>query len=107
MATIDDVKMIKTQHVKTLKKKLNVNGVAVGHKIVAGKDTGEMCVTVLVKKKLVKSQLLGKDLVPQTINGIPTDVREVGNIVAFKARTDRWREHWTLLDYGWNFGSIC
>ena len=91
MATIDDVKMIKTQHVKTLKKKLNVNGVAVGHKIVAGKDTGEMCVTVLVKKKLVKSQLLGKDLVPQTINGIPTDVREVGNIVAFKARTDRWR----------------
>lgn len=91
MITIDDVLAVKTQHVKSFKKKLNVNGVAVGHKIVKGKDTGELCVTVLVKKKLAKSEILGKDLVPQTVNGIPTDVKEVGKIVAFKSRTDRWR----------------
>lgn len=91
MVTIDDVSMIKSQHVKTLKTKLNVNGVAVGHKIVAGKDTGELCVTVLVRKKIAKSQLLSKDLVPQTIAGIPTDVKEVGEIVAFQSRTSRWR----------------
>jgi len=91
MATIDDVSMIKIQHVKTLKSKPNVNGVGVGHKIVAGKDTGDLCVTVLVKKKVAKSELLGKDLIPTTIDGIPTDVKEVGEIVAFKSRTDRWR----------------
>ncbi len=91
MATQEDVKKVKAQYVKALKKKLNVNGVAVGHKIVAGKDTGELCVTVLVKKKVPKSDLLNRDLIPQIVNGIPTDVREVGEIVAFKARTDRWR----------------
>ncbi|UCE05679.1 MAG: hypothetical protein JSW07_19125 [bacterium] len=91
MASYNDVKKAKAQSVKSLKKKLNVNGVAVGHKIVNGKDTGEPCVTILVRKKLAKSELLSKDLVPQAINGIPTDVKEVGEIVAFQARTDHWR----------------
>jgi len=91
MATIEDVMRVKSHHVKALKKKLNVNGVAVGNKIVAGKDTGELCVTVLVKKKLAKSELLSKDFIPQAVDGIATDVKEVGEIVAFKARTDSWR----------------
>jgi len=91
MITIEDVTKIKTYHVKTLKKKQNVNGVAIGHKIVAGKDTGELCVTILVKKKVTKSELFGKDLIPQTLDEIPTDVKEVGEIFAFKSRTDRWR----------------
>jgi len=91
MATIEDVKKVKAIHVKSLKKKLNVNGVAVGHKIVSGKDTGELCVTILVKKKLPKSALSARDLIPQAVDGIPTDVKEVGEIVAYKARTDRWR----------------
>jgi len=91
MAKQKDVRAVKESAVKSLKKKLNVNGVAVGHKIVAGKDTGEFCVTVLVRKKVAKSELSSKDLVPRTVDGIPTDVREVGEIVAFQARTDRWR----------------
>lgn len=91
MIKIDEVKQVKAQSVKSLKKRLNVNGVAIGHKIVNGKDTGELCVTILVRKKMAQSQLSSRDLVPQTIDGITTDVREVGRIVAFKARTDRWR----------------
>ncbi len=91
MIKIEDVKNVKAQYVKSLKKKLNVNGVAIGHKIVNGKDTGELCVTVLVTRKVAQSQLLSKDIIPQTIGGITTDVRAVGRIVAFKARTDRWR----------------
>ncbi len=91
MATYEDVKILKANSVKAFKQKLNVNGVAVGHKIVNGKDTGELCVTVLVTKKVAQSQLLGKDLIPQSVDGITTDVREVGKIVAFKGRTDRWR----------------
>jgi len=91
MATYQDVKILKANSVRTFKKKQNVNGVAVGHKIVNGKDTGELCVTVLVTKKIAQSQLLRKNLIPQTVDGIPTDVKEVGNIIAFQARTDRWR----------------
>ncbi len=91
MIKIEDVKIVKAQSLKSLKKKSNVNGVAIGHKIVNGKDTGELCVTVLVTKKVAQFQLLSRDMVPQTIDGISTDVREVGRIVAFKARTDRWR----------------
>lgn len=91
MIKIEEIKSVKAQAVKAMKKKLNVNGVAVGHKIVNGKDTGDLCVTVLVTKKVVQTQLLSKDIIPQTIDGIATDVREVGRIVAFKARTDRWR----------------
>lgn len=91
MVTIEDVKRVKEIHVRTLKKRMNVNGVAVAHKFVAGKDTGELCVTVLVRKKLPKSELLSKDLVPQIVDGIPTDIKEVGEIFAFKSRTDRWR----------------
>ncbi|NOZ62100.1 MAG: hypothetical protein GXO74_10500 [Calditrichaeota bacterium] len=91
MATIEQISLLKTKNLKSLKKKLNVSGVGVGHKIVQGKDTGEMCLTVLVKKKAPKSELSSRDLVPETLDQIPVDVIEVGNIVALKARTDRWR----------------
>jgi hypothetical protein len=91
MITIDDVKRVKIQQIAALKKKLNVNGVAVGHKIVAGKDTGDLCLTVLVKKKVARAELLSKDLVPPKVDDIPTDVKEVGEIFAFKLRTDSWR----------------
>ncbi len=91
MATYEDVKILKANSVKAFKKKQNVNGVAVGHKIVNGKDTGELCITVLVTKKVAQSQLSRKNLIPQAVDGIATDVREVGRIVAFKSRTDRWR----------------
>ncbi len=91
MATIEQIGVLKSKNLKSLKKKLNVNGVGIGHKIVNGKDTGEMCLTVLVKKKLPKSELSSRDLVPAMLDKIPVDVLEVGNIVALKARTDRWR----------------
>lgn len=91
MATQNDVKNLKLQNLKSLKKKLNVNGVGIGHKIVAGKDTGELCLTVMVKKKLAKSELVKKDLIPASLNNIPLDVTEIGEIYALKARTDRWR----------------
>ena len=91
MATKEEVRILKIQNLKALKKKLNVNGIGIGHKIVAGKDTGELCLTVMVRKKVSKSELLQKDLIPKALNNIPLDVLEVGDIFAYKARTDRWR----------------
>ncbi|MDZ7341952.1 MAG: S1 family peptidase [candidate division KSB1 bacterium] len=91
MITHEDISRIKVENLKALKQKLNVNGVGIGHKIVSGKDTGQLCLTVLVRKKVAKSELLSRDLVPAMIDSIPVDVKAIGHVVALKARTDRWR----------------
>ena len=91
MATTQDLKALKIQNLQALKKKLNVNGIGIGHKIVDGKDTGDLCLTVMVRKKVPKSELLQKDLIPKMLNNIPLDVFEIGDIFAYKSRTDRWR----------------
>lgn len=91
MITHEEISRIKVENLKTLKQKLNVNGVGIGHKIVSGQDTGQLCLTVLVRKKVPKSELLSRDLVPTMIDSIPVDVKAIGHVVALKARTDRWR----------------
>jgi hypothetical protein len=60
----------------------NVVGVALGNKIVKGKDTGEPAFHVLVQHKLEPDLLSKNDLIPKTIKGTKTDVIEVGQIVA-------------------------
>jgi len=62
--------------------KENVVGVATGHKIKEGKDTGELCVTVFVSQKLDKALLKVNDLVPDTVGGFKTDIVETGEIFA-------------------------
>jgi len=76
-----------------LLKKNNVCGTAVGEKWVDGKPTGEEAVLVFVQKKFSKTGLFMKysadELIPENIDGVPTDVIEVGNIVkqaGFKQR---------------------
>lgn len=91
MITNADVLGLKSKNLKSLKKRLNVNGVGIGHKIVNGKDTGELCLTVLVRKKLPKSELTKANLIPKSLDNISLDVVEIGNVYAYKARTDRWR----------------
>lgn len=75
-----DVQYIKTKHEKTLRKLPNVLGVAYGHGTTAGIRRKDVSVLVLVRKKKDKKLLSKKELVPKTIEGIPTDVIEVGNI---------------------------
>lgn len=58
----------------------NVVGVGLGHKWVRGEDTGRKAVVVLVEKKYRKSDLRRSAVLPKTIDGLPTDVIEVGNI---------------------------
>ena len=69
--------------------KQNVVGVATGHKIKEGVDTGEPCVTVLVSQKIdIKKYpklLPPKDRVPPKLKGFKTDVVEVGEIFAGSA----------------------
>jgi len=62
--------------------KENVVGVAIGHKIKEGKETGDPCITVLVSQKLDSALLKADDRVPKTVGKFKTDVFETGEIFA-------------------------
>jgi hypothetical protein len=62
--------------------KRNVCGVALGHKLVDGEDTGERALTVLVESKLPPDLLTEDDLVPERVDEIVTDVLETGPLFA-------------------------
>jgi hypothetical protein len=61
---------------QTLLKKQNVNGVASGFKT----RTGEPAIVILVEKKKDLAELLADDVIPREIDGIKTDVIEIGEI---------------------------
>lgn len=61
-----------------LLQKPTVVGVALGHKVTGGVDTGDRAIVVLVERKVPLDELSPQDVVPPAIQGIPTDVREVG-----------------------------
>jgi hypothetical protein len=56
----------------------NVVGVGIGEKIADDKPTGVQAVRFLVRIKYPGSELLAENLLPGTIDGLPTDVEEVG-----------------------------
>lgn len=70
--------------------KPNVNGVALGHKITGGVDTGKECLTVLVESKMSEEMLgpsdvigkTGADLKSDIPNDVLIDVQEVGVLTA-------------------------
>ena len=54
----------------------NVHAVGIGRKVVEGKTTRELSVRLYVVQKLAKSLLPPRDLLPETIDGVPVDVIE-------------------------------
>lgn len=69
----------------------NILGVGQGHKWVRGENTGEKAVVVLVRKKHEKANLERKQIIPKTIDGIVTDVIEVGDLRFLSERTSMLR----------------
>lgn len=67
-----------------------VVGVALGQKITDGVNTGQSCITVLVQEKRSYFTLAVEDRIPKTVDGIVTDVIEVGELRAF-SNTDKYR----------------
>jgi hypothetical protein len=65
----------------------NVVGVGIGKK----NGNGETCITAMVSSKLPVAALSREVIIPESLNGIPTDVMQVGHIQANALRTDRWR----------------
>jgi len=60
----------------------NVVGVGVGYR---GSARQELALVVMVKQKLPRAQLREEDLLPREIEGIPVEVRVVGELRAQNA----------------------
>ena len=70
-----------------LLRRKNVVGVGIARKVVGGRQTNEPCVVVFVERKVPKPNLGRKDLIPDRIETMKTDVVETGRIVALQSRT--------------------
>ncbi len=71
----------------------NVHAVGVGRKSVKGSGTGTLCIRIYVVQKLPKSLLSPRDVIPERIDGLPTDVVEATPAIAFaRAKTTTRRK---------------
>jgi hypothetical protein len=91
MTHFAEAKYMKSQYSKQIMGMPNVVGVGIGYKEASGKKLDELCITVLVRKKLPIEALPSSGLIPHELEGVKTDVIEVGELNALQARTDRWR----------------
>jgi len=78
-----------TQH--KLLARANVVATGIGYKITKEKKTSDISIVCSVTEKLLASDISPKDLVPPSIDNIPTDVVETGRIRALVDRTKRIR----------------
>lgn len=56
-----------------------------------GKKTGQLCIVASVETKVAASALRQSELIPSSIDGIPTDVNPVGPIHILQSPTGRFR----------------
>lgn len=82
------IRQAKQNYQEALFSKPNVNGVGIGYKVSNGVVTDELSVICLVTKKT--SNLPQAALIPSAVDGVVTDVVQVGEIVAL-ANTGRYR----------------
>lgn len=80
--SVERVKEIKTKYEQELLSNPNVVGLGVGYLEVGGKMTDQVGLIVMVRYKVPPGQLAPQEVIPAQIEGIPTDVREVGDVRA-------------------------
>ncbi len=63
----------------------NVVGVGIGEKLVDGRPVGVQVLKFLVRVKYPSAEISAKDMLPKSVDGLPTDVEEVGLLRALPA----------------------
>jgi hypothetical protein len=91
VAQFDDARQAKSFSKATLLSLPNVVGIGIGYKVSERRRTDEISVVVLVRQKIPLAGLAKTALIPQEVNGVRTDVMQVGDIRPLQARTSRWR----------------
>ena len=73
---------VKRRHEQDLLRKANVVAVGVGYRTQGGQRTQEVSIVVSVRNKVPSSKLKPGDRIPASIEGVPVDVVETGEIRA-------------------------
>ncbi len=80
--TLNWIRQVKEKHEALLMSKKNVVGVGIGFREKGGQMTDQMALIVSVTKKLPSDKVSAADLIPIEIEGVPVDVKKVGEIRA-------------------------
>ena len=88
---LTNVKNVLRNHRSQLLDRTNVVATGVGYKVTGGQKTSTLSIMCSVTKKIASSQLPSRDLVPATLDGMPTDVIETGVIRALQSPTEKHR----------------
>src|SRR3989442_7892255 len=80
----DGVRSVKAANEAAIFARANVVGVAVGNKVIGGRETEEACIVVFVEAKRPEAQLRHRDVVPKALGGVPTDVVETRRVHALR-----------------------
>lgn len=81
-AATERASAVKNAYTDELMSKANVVGVGVGLLERGGVRTQTVALVVMVNRKVPRAQLSADDVIPTEIEGVPVDVREVGEISA-------------------------
>jgi hypothetical protein len=82
-AETEKIRQVRRIHERDLMSKANVVGLGIGYRQQGGKRSDELALVVMVKKKLPGAQLSPQDMIPSSIDGVPVDVQEIGEIKAY------------------------
>lgn len=83
---MEKIKQTLDKHADTIMTYPNVTAVGAGYKMKAGITTSEPAIVVWVTKKLPENQLPPNSIIPGAIEGIPTDVRKMGEATVLNVR---------------------
>jgi hypothetical protein len=91
MSLLAEVQEAKSANKASLLAHPNVVGLGVGYKVSGSQHTDELCVVVLVRRKLPPVSLSEADFIPREVAGVRTDVFEVGDLRPLTTYTERHR----------------
>jgi hypothetical protein len=86
-----EILQIQQNYIEPLMAFPQVVGVGTGYKVTQGQQTDRVCIVALVKTKLPKSNLSPNEIIPRELDGVVTDVFEVGQIRAYQNPREMWR----------------
>src|SRR2546422_4592264 len=81
----DDVRAAKAAYEADIFARANVVGIAIGNKMIRGRETDERCIVVFVEAKRPEGQLRHRDVVPKAFGSIRTDIVETGRFHALRS----------------------
>jgi len=81
-AKTNKIRDVRHRYQDELMAKANVVGVGIGLRQQAGERTDEPALVVMVSKKVPLWQLSPEDIIPATLDGVPVDVQEIGELRA-------------------------